>query len=117
MAYQGIGFLAWSPLAGGLLTGKYRRSEEVPKGSRFDLRKNLDIPRFWNDRSRQIVKEFIALADEVGISPPKLAIGWLLSKDYVSSVILGARTKDQLMTNLAAADFIVPEDILARLDK
>lgn len=116
MMYQGIGFLAWSPLAGGLLTGKYRNFEEVPKGSRFDLRRNLDIPRFWNDRSRQIVKEFIALSEEVEISPSKLAIGWLLSKDYISSVILGARTKDQLMTSLAAADFSVPEDILARLD-
>lgn len=117
MKYQGIGFLAWSPLAGGLLTGKYRSFEEVPKGSRFDLRKNLDVPRFWSDRSRHIVAEFVALAEEVGIPPAKLAIGWLLSKEYVSSVIVGARTKEQLAGNLAAADFAVSGDILARLDK
>ncbi|TXT41923.1 MAG: aldo/keto reductase, partial [Spirochaetes bacterium] len=101
MRHQGIGFLAWSPLAGGLLTGKYQGKAEVPAGSRFDFRKGLDVPRFWNERSMGIALELAQAAQEAGASPTRLALAWLLSKDYISSVILGPRTRAHLADSLA----------------
>ena len=116
MMHQGIGFLAWSPLAGGLLTGKYQGKDEVPAGSRFDHRKGLDVPRFWNERSKGIALELAKAAQEIGTSPARLALAWLLSKDYVSSVILGPRTKAHLADSLEAASISLPGDLTARID-
>jgi aryl-alcohol dehydrogenase-like predicted oxidoreductase len=116
MLHQGIGFLAWSPLAGGLLTGKYQGNAEVPAGSRFDFRKGLDVPRFWNERSKGIALELALTAQEIGTSPARLALAWLLSKNYVSSVILGPRTRTHVSDSLAAASLELPEDLVARLD-
>jgi len=116
MIHDGIGFLCWSPLAGGLLTGKYNSAGKVPEGSRFDLRKNLDIPRFWSERSLHIARELEKIAKELGVEPAILAISWLLSHDFVSSVIIGARTEEQVKRNLSAADFKLPQEIKSRLD-
>lgn len=117
MIHQGIGFLAWSPLAGGLLSGKYQDFAEVPKGSRFDHRKGLDVPRFWNERSKAIAQGLAEAGMEMGAAPARLALAWLLSKDYLSSVILGPRTRGQLADSLAASSIRVPEEILARLEE
>jgi len=116
MVHQCIGFLCWSPLAGGMLTGKYDVAADVPKGSRFDFRKNLDIPRFWTEQGRRVVKGFVDAAKEAGVPPAKLAIAWLLSKDYVSSVILGARTVRQISGSLEASGFNLADDLRAKLD-
>lgn len=116
MVHQGIGFLCWSPLAGGMLTGKYDVGTDVPKGSRFDFRKNLDIPRFWTEQGRRVAKGFAEVAKEAGVPPATLAIAWLLSKDYVSSVILGARTVRQISESLDASGFELAEDLRAKLD-
>lgn len=117
MINQGIGILCWSPLAGGMLTGKYDTSSDLPpKGSRFDLRKSLDIPRFWTEQGRKVVKGFTELAGETGIPAAKLAIAWLLSKDFVSSVIMGARTLEQFKGSLEASGFELSAELVARLD-
>lgn len=116
MINQGIGMLCWSPLAGGLLTGKYGTSDAVPKNSRFDLRKDLDVPRFWTSHGLQVTQKLVELASTCGISPNHLALAWLLDKDYVSSVILGARSMGQIIDSMAAADIVLSDEIRVELE-
>lgn len=116
MLHEGIGFLAWSPLAGGLLTGKYNDVQDVPTGSRFELRKNLDIPRFWSERSRSIARAVTELAEQNGTSASTLAIQWLLSRPFISSVIIGARTEEQIISNLSALDSQLPPELKQQMD-
>lgn len=116
MVHEGIGFLAWSPLAGGLLTGKYNDVQDVPADSRFNLRKNLDIPRFWSERSRSIAKAVTQLAEQNGTKASTLAMQWLLSRPFISSVIIGARTEEQIINNLAALDFKLPPELRQQMD-
>lgn len=113
---EGIGFLAWSPLAGGLLTGKYNDVQDVPAGSRFNLRKNLDIPRFWSERSRFLAKAVTELAEQHGTTASTLAIQWLLSRPFIASVIIGARTEEQILKNLAASDFQLSPELKQQMD-
>ena len=111
----GLGVLPWSPLAAGLLTGKYHRGQVPPEGSRFaqwkERYKSFDTPRNWT-----IVEALIAVATELGHAPSQVALAWLLARPAVSSVIFGARTVAQLDENLGAADLVLPPDALARLD-
>jgi aryl-alcohol dehydrogenase-like predicted oxidoreductase len=116
MIHEGIGILCWSPLAGGLLTGKYYGDNEVPKNSRFDYRKNLDVPRFWTTRGKQIADALQEFAFESGIPATRLAIAWLLDKPYVSSVILGAKSVDQLKESLAGAEVVLTAELREKLD-
>jgi len=116
MLHEGIGFLCWSPLAGGMLAGKYDTAASVPQGSRFDLRKSLDIPRFWTEQGRHVAGEFLKIAKELDVAPAKLAVAWLLSRKFVSSVLLGARSVEQLSVSLEATDYDLPESVKARLD-
>ncbi|MCK9548715.1 MAG: aldo/keto reductase [Sphaerochaeta sp.] len=117
MVSEGIGMVCWSPLAGGLLTGKYKGVETVPADSRFEYRKALDVPRFWTERSLTIARKLMALSQERTISPVTLSLGWLLSKPYVTSVIVGARTLSQLTENLSVDWRLIPSDMLDLLDQ
>lgn len=116
MIHQGIGILCWSPLAGGLLTGKYYGEQAVPKDSRFDHRKNLDVPRFWNPRGKKIADDLQELAIASGIPATQLAIAWLLDKPYVSSVILGAKSVAQLEESMAGSSVVVTDELRERLE-
>jgi aryl-alcohol dehydrogenase-like predicted oxidoreductase len=111
----GLGILPWSPLASGLLTGKYRRGQAAPEGSRLatwkDRYKSFDTERNWN-----IVEALLSVADELSRPPSQVALAWLLSKPAVCSVIFGARTVAQLEENLGAADLILPAETIAKLD-
>ena len=114
---QGSGVLCWSPLAGGLLTGKYSKVKDVPKNSRFDYRKNLDVPRFWTGKGKQIADDLQALAESLGISSTHLALAWLLDKPYVSSVILGVKSVEQLKDTMRAADIALTDEARSALEK
>ncbi|MGI6432409.1 MAG: aldo/keto reductase [Sphaerochaetaceae bacterium] len=114
---QGIGLLCWSPLAGGLLTGKYHNRDQVPQDSRFEHRKALDIPRFWTKRGKSIADEVYHLSQQFGIAATDLSLAWLLSKEYVSSVILGARSLQQLKELLGASEVELPAELTKRLDE
>jgi aryl-alcohol dehydrogenase-like predicted oxidoreductase len=111
----GLGILPWSPLGAGLLTGKYRRGQQPPAGSRLAQ---------WQERYQALNKEenwrivdaLLAVADELGKSPSEVALAWLLTRPAVSSVIFGARTVAQLEQNLGAGDLVLPAPALARLD-
>jgi aryl-alcohol dehydrogenase-like predicted oxidoreductase len=113
---EGAGVLVWSPLAGGLMSGKYRRGVEAPAGSR--LLTDWDEPPVRDqEQTHDIVEVLVAVAEECGASPPQVAIAWLLDRPAVTSVIVGARTDEQLADNLGAADLTLTPEQTARLDK
>lgn len=111
----GVGILPWSPLASGLLTGKYKRDQAPPEGSRLAQWKtryqSFNTPKNWD-----IVEALVAVAAELGRPPSQVALAWLLSRPAVSSVVFGARTVAQLDENLGAAELVLGADMLARLD-
>ncbi len=111
----GLGILPWSPLQGGLLTGKYRRGQAAPEGTRLGQWKER-YRAFDTERNWTIVEALVAVAGELGKTPGQVALAWLLARPVVSSVIFGARTVAQLEENLAAGDLDLPADARARLD-
>ena len=111
----GLGVLPWSPLSGGLLTGKYRRGQGAPPGSRFDQWKSR-YTAFDTERNWAIVDALVSVAGELGKTPGQVALAWLLSRPVVSSVIFGARTVAQLEDNLGAGELVLGADVVARLD-
>jgi aryl-alcohol dehydrogenase-like predicted oxidoreductase len=113
---QGLGVLVWSPLAGGLMSGKYRRDQSGPEGSRH-LTEWDEPPVRDEDKLYDTVDVLVEVAEKRGASPAQIALAWLLHRPAVTSVIIGARTEEQLADNLGAADLELSEDELARLDE
>jgi aryl-alcohol dehydrogenase-like predicted oxidoreductase len=113
---HGLGILPWSPLAGGFLSGKYKKDSPPPPGTRLDKWKDRwgkqDTPRNW-----QILDAVTAVAKEVNATVSQVALAWLLAKPQVSSVIFGARTMDQLADNLGAGELKLPAALVERLDQ
>lgn len=100
-AREGLGFTPFSPLAGGWLTGKYRRDEEPPAGSRMTLRPE-PYEHLRNDRVFDALEAFEAKAEERATTPAALAIAWLLTHPHVTAVVIGPRRPDQLRPALDA---------------
>jgi aryl-alcohol dehydrogenase-like predicted oxidoreductase len=111
---QGVGILVWSPLAGGLLSGKYRRGAEQPEGRQ--LSGWGEPPVRDEDALYDVVDVLVEVAEARGASPAQVALAWLLGRPGVSSVIVGARTDAQLADNLGAADLELDAQERARLD-
>jgi aryl-alcohol dehydrogenase-like predicted oxidoreductase len=109
-----MGLLVWSPLAGGLLSGKYSRSNQRPEDSR---RSEFDFPLVDKDRTWKILDAMAPIAKAHGVSPARLSLAWLLSKPVVTSVIIGAKRADQLRDNLAAIDLVLTPDEIRKLDE
>jgi aryl-alcohol dehydrogenase-like predicted oxidoreductase len=114
---QGLGILVWSPLAGGLLSGKYRRHGSPESGTR-------QVSGTWNEppvRTREklydTVEVLVDIAGAHGASPAQVALAWLLGRPAVTSVIIGARTDEQLIDNLGGASLLLSADERAALDK
>src|SRR5260221_1615076 len=99
---QKLALLPWSPLAGGFLTGKYRRDATKPEGSRFATSKFGEFPPIDRDLGFKAVDMLVSLAEKLGTTPTTLAIHWLLAKPAVTSAIIGIRRLDQLAANVAA---------------
>jgi aryl-alcohol dehydrogenase-like predicted oxidoreductase len=113
---QGLGILVWSPIAGGLLSGKYRRSVEPPPGSRH-LTEWSEPPVYDEDKLYDTIEELVAIGADLGVSAAQVALAYTMAKPAVTSVIVGARTEDQLADNLAAADLKLAAADIERLDK
>jgi aryl-alcohol dehydrogenase-like predicted oxidoreductase len=113
---QGIGILVWSPIAGGLLSGKYRRGVEAPPGSRH-LTEWSEPPVYDEDKLYDTIEELVAIGEDHGVSAAQTALAYTMAKPAVTSVIVGARTEDQLADNLAAADLALSAEEMDRLDK
>jgi aryl-alcohol dehydrogenase-like predicted oxidoreductase len=112
---QGLGILVWSPLAGGLLSGKYRRGQDAPEGTRR-FEGWTEPPVHDQDRLYDTVDELLAIGQERGVSAAQVALAYTLAKPAVTSVIVGARTEEQLRDNLAAAQLTLSDAELKRLD-
>lgn len=97
--YEGVGVMVWSPLAGGFITGKYRREQELPEGSR---RSHFDFPPIDKEKGFDLIESLDILAKEKNTTIPRLAISWLLQQKGITSVIVGAKKMTQLEDNLAA---------------
>ncbi|MCA2217617.1 aldo/keto reductase [Jidongwangia harbinensis] len=112
---QGLGILVWSPLAGGLLSGKYRRGVEAPAGSRH-LSEWSEPPVHDEDRLYDTIETAVRIGQEHGVSAAQVSLAYLLAKPAVTSLIVGARTTDQLRDNLGAATLELGADEIAALD-
>jgi aryl-alcohol dehydrogenase-like predicted oxidoreductase len=114
-ANQGVGGLVWSPLGWGRLTGKIRRGQPLPEGSRLHQTAEFGPP-VDNERLFDIVDVLDRISDETGKTVPQIAINWLLSRPTVSSVIIGARNEEQLRQNLGAVGWNLTAEQIGRLD-
>ncbi len=112
---QGLGLLTWSPLAGGLLSGKYRRGEDAPPGSRRASEWS-EPPIYDEDKLYDTIETVVEVAEARGVAPSRVALAWLLGRPGITSVIVGARTDEQLADNLAAADLSLSAEETARLE-
>lgn len=115
---HGIGQIVFSPLAQGMLTGKYRKDAGIPKGSRADS----DLGEFlkneyFSDTNFDKIEKLIALSEESGMKLSQMALAWILEKEGISSLILGASRKEQVLDNLKAADIKLTADILEKIDE
>lgn len=113
---EGLGLMVWSPLAGGLLSGKYSQGADG-KTEGEGRRAKLEFPRVDQDRAFELVDAMRPMADARAVSVAALAIAWLLHQKAVSSVIVGAKRAGQLAENLAASDIELTQGELARLDE
>ena len=111
---QQVGLMVWSPLAGGLLSGKYKRDEDGPEGSR---RVEFDFPPVNKDRAFDILDAMHPMAEKKGITVARLALAWLLHQPAVTTVIIGAKKMEQLEDNLAAVEVTLSEDELQQLNE
>lgn len=111
---HGTGLVCWSPLAQGMLTGKY--DDGVPEGSRF-ARESWAAQRFMSDRNAERVRQLKPIADELGISRAQLALAWVLRHAGVSSVITGATKPHQVEENVKAADVRLSESVITRIEE
>jgi aryl-alcohol dehydrogenase-like predicted oxidoreductase len=109
-----VGLLVWSPLAGGLLSGKFSRTNQKAADSR---RNEYDFPIVDKERTWKILDVMAPMAKVHGCSPARLSLAWLLAKPVVTSVIIGAKRLDQLKDNLAAVELTLTQDDLRQLDE
>lgn len=107
-----LGLMVWSPLAGGLLSGKYDRDGNGPEGAR---RATFDFPPVNKDRAFDSIEIMREIGDAKGVSVARIALAWLLHQKHVMSVIIGAKSVEQLDDNLAAVDVTLSEGDLKRL--
>ncbi|MGF9763336.1 aldo/keto reductase [Microvirga sp. 0TCS3.31] len=113
---QGLGVLVWSPLAGGLLSGKHRRNQAAPEGSR-QLAGWTEPPIRDENRLWTIVETLVSIAENRNISAAQVALAWLLGRPAVTSVIIGGRTEAHLADNLGAADLKLTPEEFTSLDQ
>jgi aryl-alcohol dehydrogenase-like predicted oxidoreductase len=109
-----LGLMVWSPLAGGLLSGKFGPGSNNPEGSR---RTTFDFPPVDKDRAWKCVEAMREVGDTHGVSVARVALAWILQKASVMSIIIGAKTLEQLDDNLAAAELTLTGEEMARLDE
>jgi aryl-alcohol dehydrogenase-like predicted oxidoreductase len=115
---HGAGIMVWSPLASGLLSGKYRSDTISKAGGRLETMRGSTNPGFqkFTDRNWAIVAELEKVAGELGRGMAQIALNWASTRPGVASVIIGATRLDQLKDNLGALDFEIPRELLAKLD-
>jgi aryl-alcohol dehydrogenase-like predicted oxidoreductase len=115
----GISQVVWSPIAQGVLTGKYRPGEQPPEGSRAtDDKGGANMIRRWmKDDVLTRVQQLTPLAEEAGLSMAQLAVAWVLQNDNVATAIIGASRPEQVYDNVEAAGVSLSAELLAKIDE
>lgn len=113
----GIGITSFSPLAQGLLTGKYKKGQPYPEGSRATHQADRQINDLLTDENLAVVDELIKVADGLGTNVAILSMAWILQHSEISCVIAGASKPSQLENNMKASGLIIPQDVMERIDK
>lgn len=111
---EGLAILPWSPLAGGLLSGKFDPNKSGPEGAR---RSQFDFPPVDRDRLPRVLAALHEVAAATGVSVARVALAWQLTRPHVTSVLIGAKTQEQLQDNLAATEVRLSAEHLQRLDE
>jgi len=116
---NGVGNVVFSPLAHGVLTGKYQPGQPPPPGTRAadETQNKIMMDLYWTDENLQKVQEFKEMAGDLGLSAAQLAMAWCLKHEAVTSVIAGVTKVEQLKDNIAAADAELPEDVYDSLNE
>jgi aryl-alcohol dehydrogenase-like predicted oxidoreductase len=114
---QGMGFICWSPLASGFLSGKYKKADRPEEGTRIAARANLDIPRYWHDRGFRIADALCQEAKLLGKTPAQVALAWLLYDRRVTSTIVGPRKLEHIADNLVVGEWDLPVESRERLEQ
>jgi aryl-alcohol dehydrogenase-like predicted oxidoreductase len=115
----GIGQIVWSPIAQGVLSGKYKPGQAAPAGSRAtDEKGGADMIKRWmSDDVLTRVQELAPIADDLGLTMAQLAIAWVLQNDNVSAALVGASRPEQVAENVKAAGVKIPDDAMKRIDE
>lgn len=113
----GMGITPFSPLAQGLLTGKYKKGQPYPEGSRATHQADKQVNNLLTDENLDKVEKMSKIAEELGTNMSVLALAWILRKQVISSVITGASKPQQLENNIAASGFEIPQDALKEIEE
>lgn len=112
---EGLAMICWSPLAAGMLSGKYSGTEKPDANSRIGIQAAITLPRYWFEDSLKLIDLVVETAKELGKTPSQVALSWLFGDRRVTAAIIGARRVEQVEENMLAGDFDLPEDIRQKL--
>jgi aryl-alcohol dehydrogenase-like predicted oxidoreductase len=112
---QGLAMICWSPLAAGMLSGKYRDMDKPDAKSRIGLQASVTMPRYWFEDALKLIDLVVDIAGKLDRTPSQVALAWLLGDPRVTAAIIGARREEQVAENLAAGDFDLDADIRRKL--
>ena len=112
---EGLGMICWSPLAAGMLSGKYRGQNAPQAGTRHGHQQSIVLGRYWFDEAARMVDAVVATAEEIGKTPSQVALSWLFGDARVTAAIVGARRPEQIAENLDAGDFDLPLELRQQL--
>jgi aryl-alcohol dehydrogenase-like predicted oxidoreductase len=105
---EGLAMICWSPLAAGMLSGKYRGQDKPDLKSRIGIQASITLPRYWFDDALKMIDATVEAADKLGKTPSQVALSWLFGDHRVTAAIIGARNAMQVKENLEAGDFDLP---------
>lgn len=107
----GLGMICWSPLAAGMLTGKYKDKTAPDGTSRIGIQSAITLPRYWFDDALRMIDKVVEVAQRLGHTPSQVALSWLFGDRRVTAAIIGARRVEQIAENLLAGDIDLPEAV------
>jgi aryl-alcohol dehydrogenase-like predicted oxidoreductase len=114
-AAEGLGMICWSPLAAGMLSGKYRGQDKPAEGTRHGHQSAILVGRYWFEESLKMIDALVAAAGRLGKTPSQVALSWLFGDRRVTAAIVGARRVEQIAENMAAGDFDLPPEVRQEL--
>ena len=115
----GMGIMCWSPLSGGMLTGKYENPSKPPKDSRIGLRNDVVQDRYeiWYEKSKSVIDVLKSIAGENNTSPSVVALAWLLKNKNIASVLVGSNKVEQIKESCKASEWVISDGDWKSLDE